>query len=368
MKKNVIISLLFGIIVSVAALYFAFRNVPFGELLAYLSSINYWWVLPSAAVGIFSFVLRTFRWQIILRSTKPLSFWPAFHPLMIGFMLNCILPGRVGEMARPVILNKNEKVPFSAGLATVAVERVFDLILLITLLACVLIFVPIDPNLNMSFGDHHLNRGTLMAVSSGIVQISLVLIAGIILVSIQKTRQLINRLILQFPMLLFFLSQAAEDTMREKLCVPVVRQIDNFASGFALIKKPRSIGLCMLISTAIWVLSGFSYYIMALGCPGVNLSFLEIFATMIIICFFIALPSAPGFWGLWEAGGIFALAIFGVTEEIAAGYTLANHAIQLFPVILVGMASAMITSVNIWQVSYSKSKPQRQSVLHKSEI
>ena len=368
MKKNIILSLLFGIIVSVAALYFAFRNVPFGELLAYLSSINYWWVLPSAVTGILSFALRTYRWQIILRSAKSLSFWPAFHPLMIGFMLNCILPGRVGEVARPVILQKNENVPFSVGLATVAVERMFDLILLIALLACVLTFVPIDPNLNMTFGGHHLNRDTLMAISSGIVQLSLVLIAGIILVSIQKTRQLICQLILQFPTLLFFLRPTAINTIRQKLSIPVVRQIDNFASGFTLVKQPKSIALCVLISTAIWVMSALSYYIMALGCPGVNLSFLEIFAMMIIICFFIALPSAPGFWGLWEAGGIFALAIFGVTEEIAAGYTLANHAIQLFPVIIVGMASAMITSVNIWQVSYGEAEPQRQPVLHKSDI
>ena len=115
MKKKIILSLLFGIIVSAAALYFAFRNVPFGDLLAYLSSINYWWVLPSAVTGILSFALRTYRWQIILRSAKSLSFWPAVHPLMIGFMLNCILPGRVGEVARPVILQKNENVPRLPG-------------------------------------------------------------------------------------------------------------------------------------------------------------------------------------------------------------------------------------------------------------
>jgi len=36
---------------------------------------------------------------------------------MIGFMINCILPGRVGEVARPIILKKKENVPFSTGLA-----------------------------------------------------------------------------------------------------------------------------------------------------------------------------------------------------------------------------------------------------------
>jgi len=84
------------------------------------------------------------------------------------------------------------------------------------------------------------------------------------------------------------------------------------------------------------------------------LSFLEITAMMIIICFFIALPSVPGFWGIWEAGGVFALLLFGVSSKDAAGFTLVNHAVQVFPVIFVGLISAMLTSVNILKVSYKE--------------
>jgi len=90
---------------------------------------------------------------------------------------------------------------------------------------------------------------------------------------------------------------------------------------------------------------------MALGSPGVGLSFLELTAVMVIVCFFIALPSVPGFWGLWEAGGVFAMALFGVPAKEAAGFTLVNHAVQMFPVILVGLISAILTGVNVLQVS-----------------
>jgi len=48
------------------------------------------------------------------------------------------------------------------------------------------------------------------------------------------------------------------------------------------------------------------------------------------------------------------MSIFGVSTNAAAGFTLANHGIQVFPVIIVGFISAIITSVNIWQVSYQK--------------
>ena len=73
---------------------------------------------------------------------------------------------------------------------------------------------------------------------------------------------------------------------------------------------------------------------------------------MVIICFFISLPSVPGWWGLWEAGGVFALSLFGISAKDAAGFTLANHAIQVIPVILIGIVSAMILSVNIRRMSF----------------
>ena len=106
----------------------------------------------------------------------------------------------------------------------------------------------------------------------------------------------------------------------------------------------------MAYSALIWGLQGFSFFLVSLGCPGIDLNLAEATAVLVIICFFIALPSVPGFWGLWEAGGVFALALFGVSSSEAAGYTLANHAIQMFPVILVGLGSAFVTGVDVWRL------------------
>jgi uncharacterized membrane protein YbhN (UPF0104 family) len=95
---------------------------------------------------------------------------------------------------------------------------------------------------------------------------------------------------------------------------------------------------------------------MSLGCPGIDLSFLELYAMMVILCFFISLPSAPGFWGIWEAGGVFALLIFGVPAKEAAGFTVANHVIQMLPVIIMGLVSAIITGVNVVQVAHTSTE------------
>ena len=133
--------------------------------------------------------------------------------------------------------------------------------------------------------------------------------------------------------------------------------IDNVASGFALVRRPSKMAACLLISALVWCVNAGAFYAMSLGCPGVPLGFLELFAVMIIICYFIALPSVPGFWGIWEAGGVFDLALFGVAENAAAGYTLANHAVQIVPVILAGLVSAVIAGVNIFSVSRVDNAP-----------
>ena len=114
--------------------------------------------------------------------------------------------------------------------------------------------------------------------------------------------------------------------------------------------------MCAGYSVLVWGLQACSYYLFSLGSPGINLTYLEITTVMVIICIFISLPSVPGWWGLWEAGGVFALSLFGISAKDAAGFTLANHAIQVIPVILIGFVSAMILSVNIRRLSFEGKK------------
>ncbi len=267
-------------------------------------------------------------------------------------MLNCILPGRIGEIARPVILQKRDRIPFSTGLATVVAERIFDVGLLILFFSVLLATVNIDPDIVIPFGKYHLNRETLVIIGRGMVKLCIVRIAGIIMVSIERVRKVIIGIIFRIPSLFFFVDPSFKDKIKMKMCAPLVKIVINFASGLALVKQPKKMCICIGLSIVIWVLAAFSYFIVAFGAPGIELSFTEIFAMMIIICFFIVLPSVPGFWGLWEAGGVFALSLFGVSLKDAAGYTLVNHAIQLFPVIIIGLVSASITGINIWQVGY----------------
>ncbi len=351
MNNKLTLSLIAGIVISAIALYLAFRNVPFNELIGYFATINYIWALPSIIIVVMCFFVRALRWRIILESSRKISLMRAYHPMIIAFMMNCILPGRVGELARPAILKKKENVSYATGLATVAAERVFDICFLVLFLVITFSAVKISPDLSLKFGDYDLNRETLEGVLGGMVKLGIAMIVGIALISIDKFRELVNRLIMSAPALFFFTGNEFRSKLSEKVCRPLTGFVENIARGFLLIRYPKKLMACFALSFLVWAFHALSYYLFALGCPGIDLTFVEMSAHMIIIMFFIALPSVPGFWGLWEAAGMFALALFGVTGKDAAGFTLANHAIQVFPVIIMGVVSAMILSINIRQIA-----------------
>ena len=350
MNRNFGLSLFIGALASVTGLYFAFRRIPFTELLNYLLSINYVWILPTIAVILVVFGLRAFRWGYILSSEYSVGFWQAFHPLMIGFMVNCILPGRVGEVARPVVLSRYQTIPVSAGLATVVVERIFDLVVLLLLFMIISAYVQIDPDISLTIGGYHVDRDALSKVFKGTVQLSGFLVAGLLLVCFSKPRQIIKNVVVAVPKVIPLLEESKKISIVNRVSKPIIRIIDNIASGVGLITKPKRIVVCLLYSMAVWFFTALSYYVFSVGCPEISLSFNQMVVVMVIICFAIALPSVPGYWGLWEVGGIFAMLLFGVPEKDAAGFTLANHVVQIIPVVIIGLVSAWISGVNIRRI------------------
>ena len=352
MKKKLFFSLTAGIILSAAGFYLALRNVPLADLAAYMSQIQYLWLLPAVALGLFTFVLRALRWQIILSASVDLSFSGVFHPMMIGFFINTILPGRIGEVARPVIIQKRDNVPFTLGLSTIAAERVLDLISLITLFGIVISFVKIDPQFQISFHGYLLDASTLKHVASSMAAACLILVVLIITVSIPAVLSFLKKSISFLPSMLFFAQKGTMEKAHDKIALPLIRILDNISAGLSLVRYPKKITACLIYSFLVWGVQACALYIMAKGCPGIDLSLMELTAVFVILCFFIALPSVPGFWGLWEAGGVFGLALFGIKAENAAGFALASHAIMMFPVMIAGMISAFMLGINILAVSF----------------
>ncbi len=351
MNKKTAVSFAAALVISVIALYFAFKNVPFVSTIEYLRKINYLWLAPAILLVLVAFAIRALRWQIILATSNRVSFSQALHPLMIGFMLNLILPGRVGEIARPMILQKKENIPFSVGLATVAAERLFDMLTLLGLLALVMTSVDIDPSLSITYGDYQLSSSTLDAVARAMGKIIIMLVIGIFLLRFSKTRNLLLNFIAFVPKPFFRLSEGIGQSVEKFFSQPLAKIIQHMFTVFSIVNDPAKLFICLFLSIFAWLVHGMSYYVLAAGFPAISLSLPEHVAIMVIICFFIALPAVPGFWGLWEAGGVFAMTLFGIPEKNGLSFTLVNHVAQIIPVVLAGFISAWLIGLNPLTIS-----------------
>lgn len=345
-NRNLALSFLIGLVFSSLALYLTFKNIPLWDLFEYLKQINYWWIIPSLIIALISFLIRVVRWQIILEPVRKTTFFESFHPLMIGFMINSVLPGRVGELVRPATYAKKEGVPFFSVFATVGAERSLDIATLLLFSIFFLSTTTINPSIDLSFGSYHLNKGTLEMIWVTTIRICFALLAFILLISIDRTRAAINRLLLHSVNFVPFAGTAKKERIRELCLKKVTDSIDHLAQGFAVLRNPFKLFICAILSMLVWLMAALSFYVLTFGCPGIDVSFQEMCAVMVIICFFISLPSVPGYWGLFEAGGVFGLMVFGIEATDGAGFIITNHVVQILPIIIIGLVSMMIVGIH----------------------
>ena len=121
------------LLVGILLLYLAFRGNDLQQLIKDLERADYSWVLLSMVFGIGAFAARAFRWNILL---EPLGYKPrkssGIYSIIIGYMANLAIP-RIGEVTRCTVMGKAEDIPVDKLFGTVILERIIDLIILLSL-------------------------------------------------------------------------------------------------------------------------------------------------------------------------------------------------------------------------------------------
>ncbi|MDQ7029749.1 MAG: lysylphosphatidylglycerol synthase transmembrane domain-containing protein [Ardenticatenia bacterium] len=130
-----------GIAITLLFLWLALKDVAWNDIRVAFVQADYRWVVPAALLVAADYWFRAIRWGHIL----PEGSIPArrlFPILIVGFAANNVIPARVGELWRIWGLSRHEGVSKSVGLATLVVERLFDGLTLVFLLALFSALVP----------------------------------------------------------------------------------------------------------------------------------------------------------------------------------------------------------------------------------
>lgn len=341
MRPRLLASLAIALPLSAGGFYLAFRHVPFGDLWAYGARIDYAWVLPALVVTILGFACRILRWQMILAPSQRVPFSAAYHAMVIGFALNCVLPGRAGEIARPLVLRKIRQVPFLTALSTVAAERLFDLAAVLTLLIPALATIDATPGQSIEFQGYRLDHTLLTRITQGSWAGLGLLLLGIVLLAWPGSRRRLLLLAHRVGTVLRPGKAGPLQRLVDRCLVGIASGVEHAAQGLLCFQRPLILAGILGTTLLAWALNVLAFYIFSFGTPGVRLGPLEMGFVLVVICIFIALPSVPGYWGVWEAGGVFALSVYGIAAAEAAGFTLFIHALQLLPVLAAGWYSSL---------------------------
>ncbi|NQS91859.1 MAG: flippase-like domain-containing protein [Chloroflexi bacterium] len=317
-----------GMAISAGFLYLALRGLEINEIWEPLKSARYWWLLPGVGVYFIGVWVRAWRWHYLLRPIKSISTKKIFPTVAIGYMGNNIYPARAGEVLRAVVLKRKEKIPVSASLATIIVERLFDGVVM---LGFVFLNLPKLATLTGTSGFIG-NIQTLALWGSGAF-FGVLAVFMLAAMFPERAEKIITKLIQVF--------------LPEKIREKVLEIVFKFLNGLASLRSPKEALMVLLTSIVIWLLETGKYWLV-MHAFDFQVSFFALMLMNGIVNLATTIPSAPGYVGTFDAPGIAVLSAFGVDQGVAAGYTLVLHAALWFPITLLG-AYYMLKEGIRWQ-------------------
>jgi uncharacterized protein (TIRG00374 family) len=293
------VQILIGLIISLLALWLAFSSVDLNQMVTALREANYFYLVPAVALVWLGLVFRAQSWRVILGGRVPLG--RVYHVMNEGYLLNNVLPFRLGEFGRAYLISRGSALTTAEALSSVVVERVIDLLMLLTL---VLAFLPQLAGLGLGPGF-------------GLLALGLGALALFVLLLVARNHALVLRL-----------ARAVLDRIpwlhTESWAVRIAALLD----GLAVLRDTRRALLAAFWSGLAWVAAGLGAFALLLGfvpTAAVPMGFFVLMA----VGLGNAIPSAPAGAGVFEFAALRALAVFGVSESVGLSFALVFHLLHL---------------------------------------
>lgn len=295
-----------GIFISLVALSAVLYFSDLEEVGESLKEFNFWHIPAAAGVFVFSVIARTVAWRGILQ--EKVSYSKAFLTLNEGYLLNNILPFRLGELGRAFLLSSTSQMGFWEIFSTIMIERIIDLAMAAGLLLGTLPYV-----------------FELDWARSSAIFVSLVVGAGFTFLFLlarnqERALNLFEKLGSRWPKLI----SLGQD------------KLESFFSGLASLKDARRFGRVLFWMSASWLLNIGYFYVVLLGFPLESQMIWAIF-TVAVLSVGVAVPSSPAYVGVYHAMVIWALGAFNVANSDAFAYALVTHGLYVTITVLIGV-------------------------------
>ncbi len=277
------------------------------------------------------FLIKAWRWQVILMPTKRVRMRPLISAIMIGFMVNSIY-SRLGEVMRAVVLRIKGELKTTPALASIALERVFDLFSVILFLAIAILCV---------------NPAESGAASAGLTRVRK---AGVVFAALFVTG----------VAFLVFLRLHKPGAIRlVKICVLwLPRRFKNKATGFIenfmaemdTLKGPRHVAAICALSILHWGMHIAFFYFAGRALPDLGLTVPGAMLVFAVTALGVAALPLPGYLGVFPAGVTAAGIILGLPAAAVFSYSWLAWAVNIPPIILIGFGFLWAEGLSLSQL------------------
>lgn len=303
-------------------LFFAFRGVNVNKILHDMLHANMFWVTISGFLSILAFVVRAHRWNLLI---EPLGYSPSLkkttYSLMVGYFANLAFP-RLGEVSRCGALSKAESIPFNKLLGTVIVERVIDVLCLLT---CMLLVAALESKRLGNFFNENIFSPVVKKFDQ-----------------LLKSPILLTMVIVVLIALIFVLKYFYRKSRAKETAIFLPKLAKGFIDGLRSVAKLKQPRLFVFHSIFIWLLYYLSVFVALFAFPFTSGLGLEAGLFLLVAGGLGMSAPVQGGIGAYHLLVSQGLVLYGTSQANGLTFATLLHSLQLVLVVIMGIASLLL--------------------------
>ncbi len=304
-------------------------NVNLHDVATALERANRWWLLASILLALASYWLRAVRWGMILRPVGPTRHASLVLVTAVGYAAMTLLPARMGDLVRPVLIARRDRLPLSGAFASIVTERLFDLF---TVVLFFLLFVFFPPA--MSLGPRARHDLQVLTVTGYAIGAGLALGSLALLALFKYQEAFIDRITRPLGALV------------PKWREPVQHFLHHFLEGLKILQRPRDLLATLAMSVLLWWLIYWQVKAVLLAF-GLALPLAVGYLIVTLGVIGLAIPTPGGVGGFHKGVQLGLTLFFGVGLDRATGIAIAYHATCFLPITVIGLFCLPVLGISL---------------------
>jgi len=311
-----------AVVLSIVLLFLFGRSVDWRDVPAQIADVSVPLFLLAIPLFALHFVTRALRWQILVAREKiNVRFRNLVAANIVGFTVNFVFPGRIGELVKPLYLARKEGLKSGFAVGTVVVERLFDMTTMCLMLGIFMLSRPYFAG-SWPIGPEAGERLTVLGVLG--ISIAAAILAVILLLYFFRDRAL--------RVVAFLLKP-----LPEKARASVLSLLREFIEGLRFFRTGRQLALYAVLSLIVWLGIVLFYWVFFFAYH-VRVPYFLVIPYVFLTAVGASIPTPGMVGGFHYFSKLGMVLLFGIAPARAAGLTVVFHALQIAVTCALGYA------------------------------